>query len=49
MGTYTPLLLMVGVALLVIFAAVSATHFYGWQNDAELELGYGEFLVANCV
>ncbi len=48
-GTYVPLMILAGVALLVVVRHGSATHFTVAQHAAGMELGHGKFLVADCV
>ena len=48
-GTYVPLMILVGVGAVVVWKHGSATHFTLAQHDADGELGHGELLVADCV
>ena len=48
-GTYVPLLMLVGIAALVVFHARVGDALHLCEHDADVELGHGEFLVADCV
>ena len=48
-GTYVPLLMLVGVAALVCWRQGARDALHAAQHDADVELGHGEFLVADRV
>ena len=45
-GTYLPLMMIVGVAVLIVVAARIGDAFHVGRDDAALGLGHGEFLAA---
>ena len=48
-GTYLPLLILAGVAMVVCRAARLGNPFHACQHVAHVELGHGELLVADRV